>query len=42
MIKFKLAVDGSIEEYQDMVVGISQEEGVDLNEILSLVTIGFS
>jgi hypothetical protein len=35
VIDSKLAVDGSIEEYKDRVVGFSQERGVDLDETLA-------
>jgi hypothetical protein len=41
VIDSKLVVDGSIEEYQDKVVGFSQKEGINLDEIHVLVTIGF-
>jgi hypothetical protein len=35
-------VDGSIEEYQDKVVGFSQKERIDLDDILAPITRGFS
>jgi hypothetical protein len=37
-----LAVDGNVVEYRDRVVGFSQEEGVDTDETLVLVTTRFS
>ena len=41
MINSRLVVDGSIEEYQEKVVGFSQKEGIDFDETRVLVTIGF-
>jgi len=41
VIDSKLVANGSIEEYQDMVVGFSLKEGINLDEIRVLVTIGF-
>jgi len=41
MIDFKIALDGSIEEYREKVVGFPQREGTDLDDILALITRGF-
>jgi len=41
VIDSKILIDGSIEEYKDRVVGFSQKEGISLDLIRVLVTIGF-
>ena len=41
VIDSKIVADGSIEEYQDMVVVFSQKEEINLDEIHVLATIGF-